>query len=45
MVRRPSAFARARQAIARAIAPEYVRRFDGAAGGRRWDRGAHFGTT
>ncbi|MFN4183556.1 MAG: phage portal protein [Hyphomonas sp.] len=45
MTRRPSAFARARQAIARAIAPEYVRRFDGAAGGRRWDRGAHFGTT
>ncbi|KCZ96778.1 phage portal protein, lambda family, partial [Hyphomonas polymorpha PS728] len=44
MVRRPSAFARARQAIARAIAPEAVRRFDGAAGGRRWDRGAHFGT-
>lgn len=44
MVRRPSAFARARQAIACAIAPEYVRRFDGAAGGRRWDRGAHFGT-
>lgn len=44
MVRRPSAFARARQAIARAIAPEFVRRFDGAAGGRRWDRGAHFGT-
>ncbi|WP_233350939.1 phage portal protein [Hyphomonas sp. ND6WE1B] len=44
MTRRPSAFARARMAIARAIAPDPVRRFDGASGSRRWDRGAHFGS-
>ncbi|WP_065382810.1 phage portal protein [Hyphomonas sp. ND6WE1B] len=38
-------FDKLRRQIARAIAPEAVRRFDGASGSRRWDRGAHFGST
>ena len=42
---RPSAFARARIAIARAIAPDAVRRFDAASGSRRFGRESHFGST
>lgn len=38
-------FERTRQTLARMLAPDRTRRFDAAAGGRRWSGGNHFGRT